>query len=200
MSPAPVEDTMRADDTGTGKTAGNGDVSMRVDHVGIAVESIEAAEPVLLAFGAEKFLEEPLEDFTWAYYRLGNGSRLELIEPGGTSGGETDGEDASSGGDGNGGSESEDRSFLTDFLDRYGPGLHHITLEVGDLDRAIDRIEGAGMEVVDRADGEDWRETFVSPRNPTGVLFQLMEYREGFAESREAGTELFVGGQALDGE
>ena len=188
---------MRADDTVDEKAIRDEDVSIRVDHVGLAVESIAAAEPVLLAFGAEKFLEESLEEFTWAYYRLGNGSRLELIEPGGTSGGETDGEDASSGDDGNGGSDSEDGSFLTGFLDRYGPGLHHVTLEVADLDRAIDRIEGTGIEVVDRADERDWREAFVSPRNPTGVLFQLMEYREGFAESREAGGGLFVGGRAL---
>jgi methylmalonyl-CoA/ethylmalonyl-CoA epimerase len=184
---------MRSDDTGPGKTVGDSDVSMRVDHVGIAVESIQAAEPVLLAFGAEKFLEEPLEGFTWAYYRLGNGSRLELIQPGTRSGGETDSEDTGSDSDGNG----EDGSFLTGFLDRYGPGLHHVTLEVADLDRAIDRIEGTGIEVVDRADERDWREAFVSPRNPTGVLFQLMEYREGFAESREAGGGLFVGGRAL---
>ncbi|PSQ23480.1 glyoxalase [Halobacteriales archaeon QS_8_65_32] len=149
---------------------------MRVDHVGIAVASIENAEPVLRAFGAEKLLEEFSEGFTWAYYRLGNGSRFELIEP------------------------TDEDSFLTDFLDQHGPGLHHVTLEVADIDRATEGVEAAGLRVVDRADEDDWREAFVSPRNPTGTLFQLMEYREGFAATREFGSELFVGGRPLDGE
>jgi uncharacterized protein (TIGR02118 family) len=131
------------------------DTPMRVDHVGIAVASIEGAEPVLEAFGAEKLLEEPLEEFTWAYYRLGNGSRLELIEP---ASGDTDGVDGDGGSDEAGGG-----SFLTDFLDRHGPGLHHVTLEVADLNRAIERIKAAGLRVVDRAEADDWREAFVSP-------------------------------------
>ena len=166
-----------------------GDTPMRVDHVGIAVESIEEAEPVLRAFGVEKLTDERTTEFRWAYYRLGNGSRLELIEPA-VGDGDEDGE---RNGEGNG----NDESFLTDFLDRHGPGLHHVTLEVADLDRAIERVEAAGLRVVDRADESDWREAFVSPANPTGTLFQLMEYREGFAENRDTGAELFVSGRAL---
>jgi len=162
-----------------------GDTPMRVDHVGIAVESIEEAEPVLRAFGVEKLTDERTTEFRWAYYRLGNGSRLELIEP------------ADTGENGDGDGDGSDESFLTDFLDRHGPGLHHVTLEVADLDRAIERVEAAGLRVVDRADESDWREAFVSPANPTGTLFQLMEYREGFAENRDTGAELFVGGRAL---
>jgi methylmalonyl-CoA/ethylmalonyl-CoA epimerase len=56
------------------------DTPIRVDHVGIAVESIPEAEPVLTALGCEKLTEESVEGrFRWAYYRLGNASRLELI-------------------------------------------------------------------------------------------------------------------------
>lgn len=182
---------------------GNGDrnVQLRVDHVGIAVESIERAEPVLGAFGAEKLVEEPLEGFTWAYYRLGNGSRIELIEPAGNDGDDSERDDGDGDGrDGNSDDGGSDASFLTDFLDRHGPGLHHVTLEVTDLDRAITRVEAAGLRVVDRADEDDWREAFVSPHNPTGVLFQLMEYREGYSENREPGSRLFVGGQPLGEE
>ena len=148
----------------------------RVDHVGIAVESIEAAEPLLFALGCEKIHEERSEygAFTWATYVLGGASRLELIAP-------EDGAD----------------SFLTDYLERHGPGLHHVTLEVADLERAVETLEATDVPVVDYAEFDDWGEAFVPPSNPTGALFQLMEYYDGYAESRSAGRRLFVDGEAL---
>lgn len=151
---------------------------IRVDHVGVAVESVADAEPLLDLLGAEKLVHEtgPTGAFRWAYYRLGDASRVELIEP-------VAGED----------------SFLTDFLAANGPGLHHVTLEVADIDAAVDALEAGGVRVVDRADYEEWSEAFVSPSNPTGVLFQLMEYREPFGDGRP--DRLYVGGERLtDGE
>ena len=151
------------------------DTPIRVDHVGIAVESIAAAEPVLVALGCEKLTEESVEGrFRWAYYELGDASRLELIEP------ETEG-------------------FLTEFLDEHGPGLHHVTLEVADIERIIEACEAAGLRVVDRTEFEEWTEAFVSPRNATGTLFQLMEYHEGYANERPAGEGMYVGGARLGG-
>ena len=153
--------------------AGDGpthDVPVRVDHVGIAVRSIDEAEPILRALGCEKLHEEPAgERFTWAYYRLGDASRLELVEP------------------------VADDSFLTEFLAERGPGLHHVTIEVADVDALVDHLEAAGLSVVDYAEYDGWTEAFVSPANPTGTLFQLMEYHEGYADSR-GGTELYLDG------
>lgn len=150
------------------------DVPIRVDHIGIAVESIDDAEPVLLALGCERLLVDDVEGrFRWAYYRLGNGSRLELIEP------------------------VAEESFLTDYLEREGPGLHHVTLEVADIDAVIEGLEESGLRVVDYEEFEEWTEAFVSPKNPTGVLFQLMEYHTAYATSHEAGERLFVGGEPL---
>jgi methylmalonyl-CoA/ethylmalonyl-CoA epimerase len=148
----------------------------RVDHVGIAVESIDGAEELLFALGCEKIHEERSEygGFTWATYALGEASRLELIAP-----------------------QAGTDSFLTDFLDRNGPGLHHVTLEVADLEAAVDALEAKGVSVVDRAAFDHWKEAVVSPSNPTGALFQLMEYRDGYAESREAGKRLFVHDDSL---
>lgn len=150
------------------------DIPIRVDHIGIAVESVDDAEPVLFALGCEKLHIDDVEGrFRWAYYRLGNGSRLELIEP------------------------VAEESFLTDYLDREGPGLHHVTLEVADIDAVIDVLEAEGLRVVDYEEFEAWTEAFVSPKNPTGVLFQLMEYHEEYAASHDAGERLFVGGEPL---
>jgi methylmalonyl-CoA/ethylmalonyl-CoA epimerase len=149
---------------------------IHVDHVGIAVQSVADAEPLLNLLGAEKLVheEDPTGAFRWAYYLLGDASRVELVEP-------VEGED----------------SFLTNFLDEHGPGMHHVTLEVADMDAAIDALEAEGIRVVDRTDYEGWSEAFVSPKNPTGVLFQLMEYHGPFAEGRPDPERLYLGGERL---
>lgn len=148
------------------------DTAIRVDHVGIAVEDVEAAEPVLEALGCEKLSDEPgpNEEFRWAYYRLGGASRLELVAP------------------------LTDDSFIRTFLDDNGPGLHHVTLEVADIDAVVGGLTEAGLRVVDRATFDGWSEAFVSPRNPTGTLFQLMEYHDDFAEGRADPEHLYIDG------
>lgn len=150
---------------------------IRVDHVGIAVESVPEAEAVLDALGAVKRHEEPSPDgsFTWGTYELGDASRLELVAP----------------------REGGGESFLTDFLADHGPGLHHVTLEVADLDAVVDGLESAGLRVVDVTDQGDWTEAFVSPRNPTGVLFQLMEYHAGYAARHGGAEAAYVDGVRL---
>ncbi|QHS16838.1 VOC family protein [haloarchaeon 3A1-DGR] len=150
----------------------------RVDHVGIAVEDVESAEPLLAALGCERLIDDVVDDrFRWAYYELGDGSRIELIEP------------------------VAEESFLTDFLDRHGPGLHHVTIEVADIDAMTATLEAAGFEVVDREEYAEWTEAFVSPRNPTGTLFQLMEYTAAYPENRGyAPADLFVGDDRLSRE
>ena len=149
---------------------------MRVDHVGIAVESIKGSEELLFTLGCEKIHEEASEygEFTWATYVLGDASRLELIAP-----------------------ENGSESFLTDFLDRNGPGLHHITIEVADIEAAADLLDEHGVLVVDYTEFEHWGEAFIAPSNPTGALLQLMEYYDGYADHREAGHRMFVHGDPL---
>ncbi len=165
-------------------------VSIRVDHVGIAVRSVADAEPVLAALGCEKLSDEAVTEdgsvphetagedarFRWAYYELGDASRLELIAP--LAGG----------------------GFIEAFLDRNGPGLHHVTLEVADLDSVADHLQEAGFDVVDRRAYDTWTEAFVSPRNPTGALFQLMEYHDGYAATadRLPPDDLFVNGHPVE--
>ncbi|ELZ69302.1 hypothetical protein C457_09224 [Haloferax prahovense DSM 18310] len=54
-----------------------------------------------------------------------------------------------------------------------------------------------GERVVGRAVEDGWTEAFVSPRNPTGALFQLMEYHDDYGE-KGADDALFVRGERLD--
>jgi len=149
---------------------------IRVDHTGIAVESITDAKPILFALGCRKLIEESVAGrFRWAQYDFGmNASRLELIEP-----------------------EADD-TFLTEYLDEHGPGLHHITFEVADITAVTAALEDAGYRVVEYTEYDDWTEAFVPPSNPTGALFQLFEYHEGYGEDRPPADALYVDGQRLD--
>ena len=151
---------------------------IRVEHVGIAVENVSDAEPVLLALGCERLVDDTVEDrFRWVYYGLGDGSRLELIEP------------------------VSEESFLTEFLDANGPGLHHVTLEVADIDAVIGALEANDVAVVDHTEYDEWTEAFVSPRTPTGTLFQLMEYHDAYVDHRDVPPEdLFVNGRRVGAE
>lgn len=150
------------------------DVPIRVDHVGIAVESVADAEPILLALGCEKLIDDTVEDrFRWVYFRLGDASRIELIEP------------------------LDTESFLTRFLDEHGPGLHHVTLEVGNVDAIIEVLESHDVPVVEYREYEEWTEAFVSPSTPTGTLFQLMEFTDTYRTNRNV-EKLFVNGVPVD--
>lgn len=148
---------------------------IRVDHIGIAVESIDDAEPVLLAFGCQKLIEESVEGrFRWAQYDFGrSASRLELIAP-----------------------EAED-TFLTTYLHNHGPGLHHVTLEVAAIDAVTAAVEEAGLDIVEYREYDDWTEAFVPPSNPTGALFQLFEYHDTYGRSRPEPERLYVDGERL---
>jgi len=70
---------------------------------------------------------------------------------------------------------SED-SFLVRFLREKGPGLHHVTLEVEDVDAAARVLREKGIEPyggVRQSGG--WKETFIHPRDSGGVLIQLYQ-------------------------
>lgn len=149
---------------------------IRVDHIGIAVESVSDAEPLLNALGCERITDDVVDDrFRWVYYSLGDASRIELIEP------------------------VSEESFLTTYLEEQGPGLHHVTLEVADIDAVIETLEANDFPVVDYQEYDEWTEAFVSPRTPTGTLFQLMEYADAYPESQGMAPEsLYVGGHRVD--
>ena len=77
-----------------------------------------------------------------------------------------------------------DSSFVQRFLDRRGPGIHHVTFEVGDWDRALAACASHGVTVFGEQDGTTggarWREAFIHPRQTGGMLVQFFwEERPG---------------------
>jgi methylmalonyl-CoA/ethylmalonyl-CoA epimerase len=64
------------------------------------------------------------------------------------------------------------------FLERRGPGLHHVAFEVSDLDEAVSDLRRRGVRMVDEAPrpgGMGTRIAFVHPASCDGLLLELVE-------------------------
>ena len=131
----------------------------RIDHVGIAVHSIEEARKVYEAMGlrVEAIEEVPYDGVRVALIRCGE-SRIELLEP-----------------------MSED-SPIAKFLEKKGPGIHHLCLGSDDVRGDDARLREAGYQVLrpepTRGAGGCWVQ-FVHPKSAGGVLLELSEGEHG---------------------
>ena len=131
----------------------------RIDHVSFATHSIdESLRWFTAVFGAREVRRMPVEaeGYTFAELELPNSQvGFELIEPLG------------------------DNSFVGRFLQERGPGFHHITIEVEDVDTAAEKMRGQGIEPFGGVRGEGhWRQTFIHPRDSNGILVQLVQKGE----------------------
>lgn len=127
----------------------------RIDHIGIAVRSIEEGRKFYEALGltVEHVEEVPDEGVRVAMMRCGE-SRIELLEP-----------------------LSED-SVVAKFLAKRGPGIHHLCLASDDLKGDDARLREAGLDPMrpepTRGAGCCWVQ-FVHPKYTGGVLVELSE-------------------------
>ena len=125
--------------------------SPKIHHVGIAVESINDALSLYQdALGVSPMLrtEVPAEGVTIAMLPVGD-SRIELLEATGAD------------------------SPITRFLARRGPGLHHIAVQVEDLEASVERLRASGRRLVTdeiRLGADGYRYVFVHPSSAGGVL------------------------------
>jgi methylmalonyl-CoA/ethylmalonyl-CoA epimerase len=126
----------------------------KVDHVAFAVRSIDEAAKLFIDTLGGTFLEGgdvPSRGMRTIQLQLA-GTKVELLEP------------------------LEADSDVGRFLERHGPGFHHLTIYVESLDDAIADLEGRGFAVVDTQEiFPGWRETYVRPRSAFGTLIQLVE-------------------------
>lgn len=136
----------------------------RVERVALAVEDLDTArEYFQRCFGAQFLPIEYIEDMGIKYqpFQIGE-SKMELLEA------------------------TRPDSPVAKFLkSNGGPGVHHITYEVDDLDAAIKELEANGGRIAYRHtyqpgvtfEGYVWREAFVHPKDAFGVLIHLAEKR-----------------------
>jgi len=68
------------------------------------------------------------------------------------------------------------------YLEKRGPGLHHVAYSVGDIEAALEQLSGAGIELIDeepRVGIRDSRVAFLHPRTTGGVLTEIVEPAAG---------------------
>lgn len=117
-------------------------------------------------------------DFAPCQLVFGDGMRIEFLAPADDPGGEGDGRDG-------------DRGFLRRFLARRGPGVHHLTFKVPDLDDALRALRRYGFETIGQSrEHAVWMETFVHPRaSGIGTLVQIVRADDETLSAREASAE-----------
>jgi methylmalonyl-CoA epimerase len=126
----------------------------KVDHLGIAVKSLAEATRAweALGFRVQATHEVPTEKVRTAFLPVGE-THLELLEP------------------------TEPASVIARFLEKRS-GLHHVCVEVEDLDEALAEMKARGVALVDQAPrpgAGGCRVAFVHPAATGGVLLELKE-------------------------
>lgn len=128
----------------------------KINHIGIAVQSLDAALPFYrdqlgMAFkGAEEVAEQEVRV---AMLQVGE-SKIELLEP------------------------TSPDSPVAKFLVKNGPGIHHIAYEVTDIGAAIASLQHGGAKMIDtvpRIGAHGTRIAFVHPKSSNGVLTELCQ-------------------------
>ena len=135
---------------------GTPNFDMKINHLGIATKGIDEALKFWTdALGLENVHTEVVEDQKVRVAMLPIGeSRIELLEP-----------------------TSED-SPISKFLAKRGGGIHHIAIEVDDIEATIAKLKNKGMNLIDespRIGAEGCLVAFVHPSVANGVLLELVQ-------------------------
>ncbi len=128
----------------------------KINHIGIAVKSLSDALPFYrdqlgMAFlGTEEVAEQKVKV---AMLQIGE-SKIELLEP------------------------TSDDSPVAKFIEKNGPGIHHLAYEVENVEAAIAKLLTDGARMIDevpRGGAHGTRIAFVHPKSSNGVLTELCQ-------------------------
>ncbi len=128
----------------------------KLDHIGIAVNSIEEALGVFrdaLGLEVEAVEEVPDQKVRIAFLPVGE-THLELLEP-----------------------TSED-SNVAKFIEKKGEGIHHLAFYVEDIDSTLELLKSKGVELIDqqpRAGAGGKRIAFLHPKGTYRVLIEICQ-------------------------
>jgi methylmalonyl-CoA/ethylmalonyl-CoA epimerase len=139
----------------------------RVDHIAIAVRNLEESRKRLEELFGAKFIVEsdnPQGQYKVAIFRVGENvfTLLESTSPEG---------------------------FVAKHIERFGETMQHMGVEVDDLNQFIEHLKSKGVKTSNYMEVEGVRkEVLVGPKNPLGVILQVVEwlgkYKEVSAEER----------------
>ena len=126
----------------------------KINHIGIAVHSIEEALPFYrdsLGMTLKGTEEVPSQKVKVAFLAIGE-SKIELLEP------------------------TSPESPVAKFLEKSGPGVHHVAYGVPDVEKAIAQLIAAGARMIDavpRAGAHGAKIAFIHPKSSGGVLTEI---------------------------
>jgi methylmalonyl-CoA/ethylmalonyl-CoA epimerase len=128
----------------------------RIDHIGVAVDDLDGALALYRdSFGMAEQHRETIEafDVEAVLLEVGDG-HVELLKP------------------------LSGESGIGKFLERNGPGLHHVAYQTSDIDSALEQVKAAGIQLIDqepRRGIRGSRVAFLHPKATGGVLTELVE-------------------------
>lgn len=125
-----------------------------IEHIGIAVQSLDESIPYyekvlgLKCYAIEEVVDQKVKT---AFFKVGQ-TKLELLEP------------------------TADDSPIAKYLDKKGPGIHHLAFAMHDVDQALSEAEENGVRLIDKTsrDGAEGLEIgFLHPKSTGGVLTEF---------------------------
>ena len=128
----------------------------RINHIAIVVDDIEAALGFwrdALGLEVAHVEEVPQQKAAVAFLPVGE-SNIELVQP------------------------TTDTSGMARFLAKRGPGLHHLCVEVSNLEQTLARLKARGLRLIDetpRVSSDGKKLAFIHPESTHGVLLELYE-------------------------
>ncbi|MFX3623124.1 MAG: methylmalonyl-CoA epimerase [Ectobacillus sp.] len=132
----------------------------KIDHIGIAVRSLEETLPFytdvlqLELLGVEEVASQQVKV---AFLKLGE-SKLELLEP------------------------LSAESPIAQFIAKRGEGIHHVALGVSSIEERIQELKQKGVHMIDetpRLGAANAHIAFMHPKSAHGVLYELCEKKIG---------------------
>lgn len=130
-----------------------------IEHIGIAVKSIEEALPFfegVLGLKCYNIEEVPDQKVKTAFLKIGQ-TKLELLEP------------------------TSDESPISGFLEKRGEGIHHIAFAVPNSSEALKEAGDKGVRLIDkqsRKGAERLNIGFLHPKSCHGLLLELCDCKE----------------------
>jgi len=129
---------------------------MKVDHIGVVVRDIAAAlkvYQVALGLPLRETVDVADQQVRVAFLPIGE-SDIELVQP------------------------TSDDTGVARYLAKHGEGIHHICIQVDDIEAALAQLKAQGVELIDQEprQGAHGRVAFVHPRGAHGVLVELVEH------------------------
>lgn len=128
----------------------------RIEHIGIAVKDLEAANKTYNALlGAEHYKTESVESegVSTSFFKIGE-SKIELL------------------------AATNPESPIAKFIDKRGEGIHHIAFYVDDITAEIERLKGEGFRLLNempKPGADNKIVAFMHPKDANGVLVELCQ-------------------------